>query len=109
MLYEVITPKEFAKEIKVVMEERRMRTDDKPQALVYETLMSSAFQAHPYRRPIIGWMNDLEHMTADDVRDWYKRCRITSYNVCYTKLLRPRSSSTSARIARCWIPLPSSR
>lgn len=50
-----------------------MRTDDKPQALVYETLMSSAFQAHPYRRPIIGWMNDLEHMTADDVRDWYKR------------------------------------
>jgi len=69
----IVDPKEFAKEIKVVMEERRMRTDDKPQALVYETLMSSAFQAHPYRRPIIGWMNDLEHMTADDVRDWYKR------------------------------------
>ncbi len=69
----IVDPKEFSKEIKVVMEERRMRTDDKPQALVYETLMSSAFQAHPYRRPIIGWMNDLEHMTADDVRDWYKR------------------------------------
>ena len=69
----VITPKEFAKEIKVVMEERRLRTDDQPQSLVYETLMAAAYQAHPYRRPIIGWMNDLENMTAQDARDWYRR------------------------------------
>jgi zinc protease len=69
----IVDPKEFEKEIKVVMEERRLRTDDKPQALVYETLMSAAFQAHPYRRPIIGWMNDLENMSAEDVRDWYQR------------------------------------
>ncbi|MEW6253865.1 MAG: pitrilysin family protein, partial [Planctomycetota bacterium] len=53
----------FAKEIQVVMEERRLRTDDQPQAVVYERLMATAYQAHPYRRPIIGWMNDLEHMT----------------------------------------------
>lgn len=64
---------EFAKEIQVVMEERRWRTDDKPQALVGEQLMGAAFQAHPYARPVIGWMNDLEHMTAQDARDWYKR------------------------------------
>jgi zinc protease len=63
----------FAKEIQVVMEERRLRTDDKPQAILYERLMSSAFQAHPYGRPIIGWMNDLENMTAQDARDWYAR------------------------------------
>lgn len=69
----VISPREFAKEIKVVMEERRLRTDDKPQALVYETLMASAYQAHPYHHPIIGWMSDLENMTADDARDWYRR------------------------------------
>lgn len=69
----VITPKEFAKEIKVVMEERRLRTEDKPQALVYETLMATAYQAHPYHHPIIGWMSDLEHMTADDARNWYRR------------------------------------
>jgi zinc protease len=69
----IVDPKEFEKEIKVVMEERRMRTEDKPQSLVYETLMSAAFQAHPYRRPIIGWMSDLESMTAEDVRDWYRR------------------------------------
>ncbi|MBU1691162.1 MAG: insulinase family protein [Gammaproteobacteria bacterium] len=69
----VITPKEFAKEIKVVMEERRLRTDDKPQSLVYETLMATAYQAHPYHHPIIGWMSDLDNMTADDARDWYRR------------------------------------
>ncbi len=63
----------FAKEIQVVMEERRMRTDDNPQAVVYEGLMAAAYQTHPYRRPIIGWMNDLEHMTAGDARDWYAR------------------------------------
>ena len=65
--------KEFAAEIKVVMEERRLRTDDNPQALVHEALNSAMFQAHPYRRPIIGWMDDLEHMTWQDARDWYRQ------------------------------------
>lgn len=68
----VLDPKEFAAEIKVVMEERRWRTDDNPQALVSEALHSAAFQAHPYRRPIIGWMDDLEHMTWQDARRWYR-------------------------------------
>ncbi len=64
--------KEFSSEIKVVMEERRLRTDDDPHALVHEALNSAMFQAHPYRRPIIGWMDDLEHMTWQDARDWYR-------------------------------------
>jgi zinc protease len=68
----IVDPKEFAREIQVVMEERRTRTEDRPQALVYEAAMAAAFKAHPYRRPIIGWMNDLENMTADDVLDWYR-------------------------------------
>ena len=69
----IISDEEFAKEIKVVMEERRWRTDDKPQALVYEQLRAAAFNSHPYRHPVIGWMNDLENMTAEDARDWYRR------------------------------------
>jgi zinc protease len=68
-----MSDKEFAKEIQVVMEERRWRTDDKPQALVGEQLMATTFQSHPYGRPVIGWMNDLENMKAQDARDWYKR------------------------------------
>jgi zinc protease len=64
---------EFAKEIKVVMEERRMRTDDQPHALLFEKLMAMSYQEHPYQHPIIGWMNDLNTLTAADARSWYKR------------------------------------
>ena len=63
---------EFAKEVKVVMEERRMRTDDEPHSLLYEKLMAVAFQEHPYQHPVIGWMNDLLSLTAGDSREWYK-------------------------------------
>ncbi len=66
-----VAPQEFAQEIKVVMEERRMRTDDNPQSKLFEQMNAVAFQAHPYRRPIIGWMNDLETMTAADSKAWY--------------------------------------
>lgn len=69
----VISDELFAKEIQVVMEERRLRTDDQPQSIVYERLMATAYQTHPYRRPIIGWMDDLQNMTAQDARDWYAR------------------------------------
>jgi zinc protease len=55
------------------MEERRLRTDDNPTSRVHETLNATMFQAHPYRRPIIGWMDDLEHMTWQDARDWYRQ------------------------------------
>ena len=65
--------KEFAQEIKVVMEERRLRTEDDPQSLLHERMNAVAFQAHPYRRPVIGWMNDLENMTYRDAQDWYRR------------------------------------
>lgn len=66
-----LTEEEFAKEIQVVMEERRLRTDDKAHALLYEKMMSVAFQTHPYRRPVVGWMNDLEHMQVSDNQEWY--------------------------------------
>ena len=68
-----LDPNEFAQEIKVVMEERRLRTDDQPQALLMEQMGAAALQAHPYRAPVIGWMNDLQSMTAQDARDWYER------------------------------------
>lgn len=64
---------EFAKEIKVVMEERRMRTDDDPHSLLQERMMSVAYQEHPYRHPVIGWMSDLESLTVADARAWYRQ------------------------------------
>ncbi len=67
-----ITDEEFSKEIKVVMEERRWRTEDKPQSKVNEQFQSTIYHVHPYSRPVVGWMNDLENMTAEDAREWYK-------------------------------------
>lgn len=64
---------EFSREIRVVMEERRWRVDDQARSRVYEQLMATAFKANPYRRPVIGWMNDLEHMTVVDARTFYER------------------------------------
>jgi zinc protease len=68
-----LSGKEFSKEIKVVMEERRMRTDDEPQSLMNEVMMATIYEEHPYHHPVIGWMGDLEAMTVGNVRDWYKR------------------------------------
>ena len=63
----------FEQEIKVVMEERRLRTEDQPQARLFEQMSAVALQAHPYRVPVIGWMSDLESMTVEDARAWYDR------------------------------------
>lgn len=63
---------EFLKEIEVVKEERRLRTDDKPTALTYERFNAVAYTNNPYRQPIIGWMEDLDTMTVEDARQWYE-------------------------------------
>ena len=67
----VLSKTEFEKEIEVVRNERRWRTDDKPHGKVYEQFIASVYQSHPYHWPIIGWMNDLENMKVEDARAWY--------------------------------------
>ena len=64
---------EFRKELEVVKEERRLRTEDNPRARLFEALNAATFQAAPYRRPVVGWMSDLEAMTPADARDFYRR------------------------------------
>ena len=63
---------EFLKEIQVVMEERRLRTEDNPSSLLNEALMATAYMSSPYRHPVVGWMNDLVNMKAADAREWYQ-------------------------------------
>ena len=63
---------DFLKEVEVVKEERRLRTDDKPTSLTYERFNAVAFVNNPYRKPIIGWMEDLDTMKIDDLREWYR-------------------------------------
>jgi zinc protease len=69
----VLRQEDFRTERMVVMEERRLRTEDNPQAYLFEQLMATAFQIHPYRWPIIGWMEDLQRLTLDDLKDYYRR------------------------------------
>ncbi|MDI1268585.1 MAG: pitrilysin family protein [Polaromonas sp.] len=64
---------EFTRELEVVKEERRLRTEDSPRALMHEAANAMTFVASPYRRPVVGWMSDLEAMTPDDARAFYRR------------------------------------
>jgi len=67
---------DFATERMVVMEERRMRTEDDPQSFLMEQLEATAFQEQPYHWPIIGWMEDLMRINLEDLKKYYH----TSYN-----------------------------
>jgi zinc protease len=69
----LLSKKRFAKEIKVVREERRLRTDNNPPALTFERFFAAANIAIAYHHPIIGWMNDLQYLTIKDLKKWYKK------------------------------------
>ena len=72
----MLRDEDFRTERLVVMEERRLRTEDNPQAVLQEQVEAAAFQAQPYHWPIIGWMEDISHFTLEDLRAYYK----TYYN-----------------------------
>ncbi len=64
---------ELKREVSVVKEERRLRTEDKPSGKLYEAFRAKAYQVHPYGRPIIGSMKDLNGLTVNDLSAWYKK------------------------------------
>jgi predicted Zn-dependent peptidase len=65
--------REFYKERNVVMEERRMRTDSAPIGRLVEQFESAAFVAHPYHRPIVGFMSDLQSFSATDAQRFFDK------------------------------------
>jgi len=64
-------PKGFDAEKAVVMEERRLRTDDSPQEALEEQVQAAAFTAHPYHWPVIGWMHDIQGLTLEDALNYH--------------------------------------
>ncbi len=68
-----LKPEDVTKETQVVIEERRLRTDDQPEALTQEQFLAAAYVTSPYRHPIIGWMQDIQSITPDDLRRWYQQ------------------------------------
>jgi len=63
--------REFYQERDVVYEERRMRTDSSPIGRMIEQFLATAYAAHPYRNPNVGWPSDLEHLTMTDAQKFY--------------------------------------
>lgn len=68
----VLQEKDFHTERMVVMEERRLRTEDNPQAYLLEQVRVTAFQLQPYHWPTIGWMEDIERFTLEDLKAYYR-------------------------------------
>jgi len=72
----LLREEDFRTERMVVMEERRLRTEDNPQANLLEQLEATAFQIHPYHWPTVGWMEDIARFTLEDLKAYYR----TYYN-----------------------------
>lgn len=68
----ILTPEAVLSERDVVMEERRLRTEDDPQNSVAEEVIATAFKNHPYQWPVIGWMSDLKTLNPDDLIRHYR-------------------------------------
>jgi zinc protease len=72
MVNALLDEKYFEAEKRVIQEERRLRVDDNPVAALGEVAGAMAYMVHPYRRPVIGWMHDIENLTRQDLVDFYK-------------------------------------
>ena len=64
--------REFYKERDVVKEERRLRTESTPQGRLFEQFLATAFTAHPYHQPTVGYMSDLNSFSREDAERFYK-------------------------------------
>ena len=70
--------REFYKERDVVQEERRLRTESQPIGRLLEQFQATAFVAHPYKQPVVGYMSDLESITISDAEDFFTRYYVPS-------------------------------
>ena len=68
----LLEQKEVIAERNVVKEERRLRYEDDPQNSLFEEVVAAAFKVHPYQRPVIGWMSDLQSIERDDLLHYYR-------------------------------------
>jgi len=101
----LLDPAEIDSERQVVMEERRTRTEDDPDGLVSEGMNSLAFKAHPYRWPIIGWMEDIKRINPPELRSFYD----TYYqpnNAILVVVGDVKTAELMARVRQLFEPLP---
>ena len=68
-----LNPKDIASERDVIIQERRMRIDNSPAALLDEQVEALQFLAHPYGTPLIGWLDEMRHLSYEDALGFYKK------------------------------------
>jgi zinc protease len=73
MTHLTLTKEIIEPERQVILEERRMRTDNDPGAQLQEQIDTSLFMNHPYRIPVIGWAHEIENLSLEDLRTFYKQ------------------------------------
>lgn len=73
MLHLAPSPENFAKEREVIIEERRMSIENRPEALLAEEMQALLYRNHPYRIPNIGWMHEMQALSRDDVLAFHKQ------------------------------------
>jgi predicted Zn-dependent peptidase len=98
--------REFYKERNVVIEERRMRVDSNPIGRLLEQFTTAAFQAHPYHRPTIGWIADLNSFSATDAKQFFDRYYIPS-NMVVTVVGDVKASETMPIVEKYFGRIPS--
>ncbi|MDB4967434.1 MAG: processing peptidase [Myxococcales bacterium] len=72
MAHLTLGEKQVESEREVVANERRFRVEDDVDGFLSEELYKAAFTTHPYHWPTIGWMRDIEAITIEDCRTFYK-------------------------------------
>src|SRR5215467_8240332 len=95
----------FLPERSVIMEERRLRVDNNPSDALFEQLASTAYAAHPYQFPVIGWMSDIEQATVGDALQHYRTYYIPN-NAFIVAVGDFNSTALTAQINDAFIDIP---
>ncbi len=106
MRHLLLDPREIDSERQVVMEERRTRTEDDPDGLLTEEMNSLAFKAHPYRWPIIGWMEDIKRINPAELRAFYDLYYQPEQRPPRRGGRREGARRSSARVRQLFGPIP---
>jgi len=100
-----LTEAEFRPEQRVVVEERRLRVEDRPNSRLLEQFYATALFQHPYGHPIIGWMSDIEQYTLEDLQSWYDQWYAPN-NAVVVIVGDVDPSAVLAAVERHFAPLP---
>lgn len=97
--------REFYKERDVVQEERRMRVDSSPTGRMLEQFVATAYTAHPYRRPGVGWESDISQVTATEADAFHRKFYVPS-NIVVAVVGDVKASEAMPVLERYFAPIP---